>query len=249
MEIFALVTGVLFLLFEIRQNNMMWLLQAISGAASVIVFCNQGLYASMGLNIYYVVVALFGYISWKKDEAKSGGESIHLRRLTLPVVLWSVIALAAGTAVFIWILRLLGDSMSGMDAFVTVLSVIATWWLARSYKEQWLLWILADIFYVVMCALQGMWWMTVLYVFYTISAALEVRGRLCRVTSPSYIPAITSIMNSNVPARISVSRTIIPGQMPRQASRTEGTASVISIVVTGNDRRLAMRKFMGNVRK
>ena len=30
MEIFALVTGVLFLLFEIRQNNMMWLLQAIS---------------------------------------------------------------------------------------------------------------------------------------------------------------------------------------------------------------------------
>lgn len=171
MEIFALVTGVLFLLFEIRQNNMMWLLQAISGAASVIVFCNQGLYASMGLNIYYVVVALFGYISWKKDEAKSEGESIHLRRLTLPVVLWSVIALAAGTAVFIWILRLLGDSMSGMDAFVTVLSVIATWWLARSYKEQWLLWILADIFYVVMCAMQGMWWMTALYVFYTISAA------------------------------------------------------------------------------
>ena len=73
MEIFALVTGVLFLLCEIRQNNLMWLLQAISGVASVIVFCNQGLYASMGLNVYYVLVAVFGYISWKKDEVRSGG--------------------------------------------------------------------------------------------------------------------------------------------------------------------------------
>lgn len=168
MEIFALVTGVLFLLFEIRQNNMMWLLQAISGVASVIVFYNQGLYASMGLNVYYVLVAVFGYISWKRDEDKT--ESIHLRRLTLPVVMWSLLALAAGTAAFIWLLRILGDSMSGMDAFVTVLSVIATWWLARSYKEQWLLWIFDDIFYVIMCAMQGMWWMTALYVFYTVSA-------------------------------------------------------------------------------
>lgn len=168
MEIFALVTGVLFLLFEIRQNNLMWLLQAISGVASVIVFYSQGLYASMGLNVYYVIVAVFGYISWKRDGDKTG--SIHLRRLTLPVVLWSLLALVAGTAAFIWLLGILGDSMSGMDAFVTVLSVIATWWLARSYKEQWLLWILTDIFYVVMCAMQGMWWMTALYVFYTVSA-------------------------------------------------------------------------------
>ena len=168
MEIFSLVTGVLFLLFEIKQNNLMWLLQAIAGVASVIVFYNQGLYASMGLNVYYVLVAVFGYISWKREEDKT--ESIHLRRLTLPVVMWSLLALVAGTAAFIWLLRILGDSMSGMDAFVTVLSVIATWWLARSYKEQWLLWIFADIFYVIMCAMQGMWWMTALYVFYTVSA-------------------------------------------------------------------------------
>lgn len=170
MEIFALVSGILFLILEIRQHNLMWLLQAISGVASVIVFCRQGLYASMGLNVYYVAMAIWGYVQWKADSGSVDSGAVHLRKLSGAVVALSVIAQAVGTVLFIYVLRLLGDPMSGLDAGVTVLSIVATWWLVRSYKEQWILWILADVLTAVMCASQSLWWMCALYAFYTVSA-------------------------------------------------------------------------------
>ena len=65
----------------------------------------------------------------------------------------------------------------------------------------------------------------------------------------NHISAITSMTKSNVPARNSTALRRKPGQAPRHARVTAGTANVISIEVTGNDNRLVIRKFIGNVRK
>jgi len=66
----------------------------------------------------------------------------------LKVLAVSVLLQAVGTAALICVLRALGDPMSSLDAAITVLSLIATWWLIRSYKEQWLVWIGAVLMYV-----------------------------------------------------------------------------------------------------
>ena len=172
LEIFTLVTGLLFLVLEIRQSNWMWAVQILTGITSVILFYRQGLYASMALNVYYIAAAVWGVISWRRDSAsdENVSNSIHLRRVTAKVVIISFLLQIIGTAVLLWGLKLIGDPMSGLDAGITVLSLIATWWLVRTYKEQWLLWILADLLYVVMCYAQGMYFMSGLYAFYTLSA-------------------------------------------------------------------------------
>lgn len=172
LEIFTLVTGLLFLVLEIRQSNWMWAVQILTGTTSVILFYKQGLYASMALNVYYIASAVWGVISWRRDSASGeiASGSIHLRKVTVKVIVVSVFLQIVGTALLLWGLKLLGDPMSGLDAGITVLSLIATWWLVRTYKEQWLLWILADLLYVVMCYAQGMYFMSGLYAFYTLSA-------------------------------------------------------------------------------
>lgn len=172
-EIFTLITGILFIILEIRQSNYMWGVQILTGIASVVLFCRQGLYASSALNVYYVVTAVWGFISWRRDSDSIAGDAqqIHLRKISLKVLAVSVLLQAVGTAGLICVLRVLGDPMSSLDAAITVLSLIATWWLIRSYKEQWLLWIVADLMYVVMCGCQGLYWMSALYLFYTLSAA------------------------------------------------------------------------------
>lgn len=172
LEIFTLVTGLLFLVLEIRQSNWMWAVQILTGITSVILFYKQGLYASMALNVYYIAAAVWGVISWRRDSASGeiASGSIHLRKVTVKVIVVSVFLQIVGTALLLWGLKLLGDPMSGLDAGITVLSLIATWWLVRTYKEQWLLWILADLLYVVMCYAQGMYFMSGLYAFYTLSA-------------------------------------------------------------------------------
>lgn len=176
-EIFCLVTGVVYLLLEIGQKNAMWYVGIVTGAACALVFGFERLYASMGLNIYYVGVSFYGLWQWKKDAsalaAGKGAETsqaIHLRRPSATELGLSVLLLAGGTALLWWILRLTGDSQSLLDAGVTVLSAIATWWLSRSIPHQWLLWIVADTFTAWMCARQGMGWMTALYAAYAASA-------------------------------------------------------------------------------
>ena len=177
-EIFCLVTGIAYLLLEIGQKNAMWIVGIVTGAACAVYFGVERLYASMGLNIYYVGVSFYGLWQWKKDasaladgmEGETSPASIHLRRPTAGLLILSTLLLAGGTALLWWILRVTGDAQSLLDAGVTVLSAIATWWLSRSIPHQWLLWIVADTFTAWMCARQGSGWMTALYAAYAVSA-------------------------------------------------------------------------------
>ena len=151
MEVFSLITGILYLLLEIRQKNAMWIVGILTSGAAVVVFANEHLYASMCLNIYYVIISFWGLYTWKRDARKVASEEIHLEKLTLRTGLLSILLLTGGTAAFLWLLRTLGDPMSGLDAFVTILSAIATWWLTRSIPQQWILWIIADALSAWLC--------------------------------------------------------------------------------------------------
>ncbi len=152
----------------------MWYLGIATGAACAFSFALQHLYASMGLNIYYVFVSFWGLYQWQKDRRclnEADRENmVHLNRISSDVLIVSVAVFVFGVISLIFLLEWIGDSESSMDAIVTVLSAVATYWLAKSYIQQWLLWIVADILSGLLCLTVGMYWMAVLYLFYTLSA-------------------------------------------------------------------------------
>lgn len=169
-EIFALVTGVVYVVLEILQKNAMWILGILTGAACAFSFGVQHVWASMGLNLYYVAISLWGLIQWRKAGASVGEGEIHLNPLSQRVALWSAVLFVAGSVVLIQVLRATGDAAPELDAIATVLSIIGTWWLAQSYLPQWILWIVADIFSTGLCLSTGQWWMALLYAVYAASA-------------------------------------------------------------------------------
>ena len=57
MQVFTLVTGVIYIVLEIRQKNFMWVVGIATSVAAMWVFFRQGLYASFGLNTYYLVTS------------------------------------------------------------------------------------------------------------------------------------------------------------------------------------------------
>ena len=188
LQIFTLVTGVLYMIFEIRQKNFMWVVGIATSLAAMWVFFRQGLYASFGLNTYYFITAFIGLWHWRRDkqalssataEEVSADDVIVLNRLTWKTVAISALVCVLGTLALSVGMLLLHDAgvlkenpMSLLDSAVTSLSVVATWWLVRSYLEQWWLWIVADLMSTVLCATQGMWWMAALYVAYVVAAAV-----------------------------------------------------------------------------
>ena len=178
MQIFTLVTGVIYIILEIRQKNFMWVVGIATSIAAMWVFFRQGLYASFGLNTYYLIASFIGLWQWRRDRmrlvsnepAEQADDVIHLNRLTPPTLVFSAVIAVAGTMALAWLMELVENPMSYLDATVTVMSAIATWWLVKSYIQQWWLWIAADLLSTILCATQGMWWMTVLYAAYTLSA-------------------------------------------------------------------------------
>ncbi len=193
LEIFTLITGIIYVILEILQKNSMWILGFFTALAAAIVFFSEKLYASSGLNAYYVIMSVIGYYTWYKDsqklksrqreeslqtqqghtdwsEIKKSDAKIHLNKISNKVLVYSAIALVAGTIALYYILRYLGDPMGLLDAYVTILSALATVWLVKSYIAQWLLWVIADILSATLCLAQGMPWMGTLYFLYALSA-------------------------------------------------------------------------------
>ena len=73
-EIFALITGVVYIVFEIRQKNFMWVVGIATSLASMWVFFRQGLYASFGLNTYYFITAFIGLWQWARYKRQVAGD-------------------------------------------------------------------------------------------------------------------------------------------------------------------------------
>ena len=146
MEVFTLVTGVIYIVLEIKQKNFMWVVGIVTSLAAMWVFFRQGLYASFGLNTYYLVTAFIGLWQWGRDrqrlnpakkKKKTEGDVIHLNRLTWQTIVVSALVTAAGTWGLAQLMELVENPMSYLDSAVAVLSAVATWWLVRSYLQQW----------------------------------------------------------------------------------------------------------------
>lgn len=165
-EVFAMVTGVAYVILEILQKNSMWIVGILTGAACAFSFAVQHVWASMGLNIYYVVISVIGLYKWKKDSGKVEEGEIHLGRLSGRTALISAGLAVVGTVVFSVILKSTGDPAPVLDAVAVILSAIATWWLAMSYVEQWILWIVADIITTVLCVVTGQYLLALMYLVY-----------------------------------------------------------------------------------
>lgn len=175
LEIFTLLSGVFYVLLQIRQSRWTWPFDIVVSAASIIVFASGHIWASMGLNVYYLIMGVCGTIAWKKDEAKASEGALRLRKLPKRELIFSLLILLAGSVGAFFLLRTLDDPAPLLDGIVAVASIVGTYWLLRSYLENWLLWIFSDLVSTALCLSQGMYWMALMYAAYTVAAVIGWR--------------------------------------------------------------------------
>ena len=81
-EIFGAVTGIAYVILEIRRNILLWPLGILTSAVYIYVFGRNGFYANMGLQWYYLLISIYGWYKWHKassmrgvsDESREAGE-------------------------------------------------------------------------------------------------------------------------------------------------------------------------------
>jgi nicotinamide mononucleotide transporter len=172
-ELLGAILGIAYIFFSIRQSILTWPVGLLTSVLYVWVFLVSKLYADMGLQLYYVVISIYGWYEWLKGKQSSGNEILKVSRLSRKL---SLILLLVSLLIFvlIWfILENYTDSPVPLaDALATSLSIVATWMLARKILEQWLVWIFVDAFSIGLFLYKGLLPTVVLFIVYTIMAVV-----------------------------------------------------------------------------
>jgi len=177
-EIFGAVTGIAYVILEIKRNILLWPLGIITSAVYIYVFGHNGFYANMGLQGYYLVISIYGWYRWRRhQQGAQGGEQSDVKRIDRVTATWCILVAAALWA-GLWLLldRATDSPVPLWDGLITSLSVVATWMLTRKYLEQWYVWIVANAIAVVVYLVMGMYPTAVLFMVYFGMAIVGVRA-------------------------------------------------------------------------
>ncbi len=176
-ELIGFVAAVLYLWFSVRQHIFLWPFGIITSLVYTFLFYQQKIYGYAGLNAYYVVISLYGWLQWNRlskqarDEGKEYDVPTHspsnliimLSGLTLWIIMY-------------WLLKHYTDSPIPVgDSFTTAFSIVATWMLAKKYIEHWLFWIVLDLTAFGLYVFQDLYITSMLYLIYTIMAIVGYR--------------------------------------------------------------------------
>ena len=170
-ELLGAILGILYIIFSIRQNLLTWPTGIITSLLYIVVFFKSALYAAMGLQVYYVLISIYGWILWirgKKENSKSLLPVQFVNRklwIKIAAVLFIIYA-----AILFNLLNFSDSDVPFMDSLTTSLSIVATWMLAKKYIEHWIIWIIVDVMSLGLYIYKSLWPTVILFLVYTIMA-------------------------------------------------------------------------------
>lgn len=179
LQIVGVALGLLYLWLEYKADIRLWIVGIIMPAVNGVLYYISGLYADMGMNCYYVLAGIYGWIVWSNRHPEKQYSISHTPwRLVLPLSCVTTLLWVAIT----WILVRFTDSTVPMlDALTTAMSITAMWMLSRKYAEQWLVWLVVDAITVGLYIYKGIPFTSGLYALYTVLAVVGYRRWLKQI--------------------------------------------------------------------
>jgi len=175
-EVFGALTGIIYIFLEVRQSIWLWPLGLLTSATYVFVFFSSKFYADMGLQVYYVLISIYGWYWWLKGGQKFRDNILpvtHIKKKT--AIILSSVFLTVFLILWYVLVRFTDSPVPLGDAFTTAVSIIATWMLARKIIEHWVLWLIADVVSIGLYIYKGLFPTVILFVFYTVMAVIGYR--------------------------------------------------------------------------
>jgi nicotinamide mononucleotide transporter len=171
-EAVAAALGLAYLLLAVKRSLLCWLCAFLSTVIYLVLFARAALYMQSALQIFYLVMAVYGFMDWKRGRTAEQGVLIRMWPPAQHGL--ALVTVVAASAVNGWLLARHTDAAAPyLDSFVTWASIITTWMVARRVLENWLYWIVVDAIAAYLYFMQGLLATTLLFVIYL---GVVVRG-------------------------------------------------------------------------
>ena len=168
LEIVGVITGLLCVGLAAVNNIWNWPIAIVSVAIYIFIFFGARLYADMGLQVYFLVMNVYGWYYWSKKPVTE--EKSPVARVTVRELSFSAVAVIVFTFLLGSVLKLTPASYPFIDSFCTACSLVAQVFLARKVLENWLIWIFVDIIYVGVYIFKNLELTAIMYGVYVIIA-------------------------------------------------------------------------------
>jgi nicotinamide mononucleotide transporter len=165
LEFVASIVSLIGVTLGITGKRITWPWWALSSALYGIFFLQYDLYASAALQIVFIVAAILGWFGWEPTGAKPGPLTNKYRIVIIASILLATLALAP-------VLKSLGAASTYVDAILFFGSFAAQMLMVYEKYESWVIWLIVDAGYIALYASQGLLFTTLLYVVFTVLAAL-----------------------------------------------------------------------------
>ncbi|MDA0874381.1 MAG: nicotinamide riboside transporter PnuC [Bacteroidetes bacterium] len=201
LEAIAALSGLLSVYLLTRQNIWCWPTGLLSVATAAVVFYDSFLYSDMLLHVYYIGMNVYGWIHW----ARGGNDPAQALPVTTMSrtanVVWAIVTMLLVFAwgwgmshldvIAAWVLEHINDSIDWAqawasgdapvpaypygDAFTTVASLIAMWFMARKRLENWVYWFVIDVAAITIYILKGLFLFAGQYAIFLVLCVMGYR--------------------------------------------------------------------------
>ena len=163
----AVFLAIAYLLLALKQNISCWFAAFFSSLLYFFVMYSADLYMEAGLQIFYCVMAVYGWTQWrtslpnnKKFLVKTWNRNQHIRAISLIFFL----AFASG-----WALEKFSNAaLPFIDSLTTWGAIVTTYMVAKRLLENWIYWFVIDTISVFLFYSRGLFLTSILFFVYLI---------------------------------------------------------------------------------
>lgn len=156
LEPLAVITGLLSVWYSRQRSVLVYPIGLISVCIYIYLCLVHGIYADMGINIFYFVMSLYGWWIWYHKRDSESHVIIESNTL-LQNLLWGLVTLPIWYGIF-WLLKEHTDStIPVLDSFTTAGSIVGMILMAERKIENWIYWIVVDAVSIPMFAYKGLY--------------------------------------------------------------------------------------------
>ncbi|RZL45767.1 MAG: nicotinamide riboside transporter PnuC [Variovorax sp.] len=175
LEVVAAVLALAMVGCNMREIHWGWPLAIVSSLLYMVVFAQARIYGDASLQVFFAIVALWGWFQWLRGH-RADGSVLHVSRLSPRGLLMALLACAlAWPAVALFLIRFTDTDVPWFDGFATGLSLVGQFLLARKFIENWVVWLAVNLVSIGLFVHKGLWLTVGLY---GVFALLSIAGYL-----------------------------------------------------------------------
>mgnify|MGYP001399977534 FL=1 len=152
LEIIAVLSGIISVWFAKKENILLYPIGTVSVLIWIYLCWIGEIYSQAVINLFFLVMNIYGWYNWsRKDNSEMNKVQIKfssIKEKILYIIVAALLTLLIYSALsnieilnFDWKFVL-------MESLITALNFIAMWLMAWKRVENWVLWIIGDIFCV-----------------------------------------------------------------------------------------------------